>query len=313
MSKYGTLLTEAGRETKNMKRKLALFLTAGLAIGTLAGCGKEKEPIKIASKPMTEQYVLTEILGQLIENDLGVPVEITKGIGGGTTNIQPALLKGDFDLYPEYTGTSWMTVLKHEKEDDSDVLYENLQKEYNDMGLTWSGLYGFQNSYVLAVRKEAADTYGLETFSDLAAASENLIFGGNPDYMEREDGYPMICEAYGMNFKGTVDVDIALKYQAMANKEIDVTNAFTTDAQLAAADVKLLQDDKSLFATYYAGTVVRTDTLEKYPGLADTLEKLTGQISDDEMRNMNYQVEVEGKDEKEVAKAFLIEKGLIKK
>ena len=80
---------------------------------------------------MTEQYVLTEILGQLIENDLGVPVEITKGIGGGTTNIQPALLKGDFDLYPEYTGTSWMTVLKHEKEDDSDVLYENLQKEYN--------------------------------------------------------------------------------------------------------------------------------------------------------------------------------------
>ena len=288
MSKYGTLLTEAGRETKNMKRKLALFLTAALAIGTLAGCGKEKEPIKIASKPMTEQYVLTEILGQLIENDLGVPVEITKGIGGGTTNIQPALLKGDFDLYPEYTGTSWMTVLKHEKEDDSDVLYENLQKEYNDMGLTWSGLYGFQNSYVLAVRTEAADTYGLETFSDLAAASENLIFGGNPDY-------------------------IALKYQAMANKEIDVTNAFTTDAQLAAADVKLLQDDKSLFATYYVGTVVRTDTLEKYPGLADTLEKLTGQISDDEMRNMNYQVEVEGKDEKEVAKAFLIEKGLIKK
>ena len=271
-----------------MKRKLALFLTAALAIGTLAGCGKEKEPIKIASKPMTEQYVLTEILGQLIENDLGVPVEITKGIGGGTTNIQPALLKGDFDLYPEYTGTSWMTVLKHEKEDDSDVLYENLQKEYNDMGLTWSGLYGFQNSYVLAVRTEAADTYGLETFSDLAAASENLIFGGNPD-------------------------DIALKYQAMANKEIDVTNAFTTDAQLAAADVKLLQDDKSLFATYYVGTVVRTDTLEKYPGLADTLEKLTGQISDDEMRNMNYQVEVEGKDEKEVAKAFLIEKGLIKK
>ena len=267
----------------------------------------------MASKPMTEQYILTEIIGQLIENDLDVPVEIIKGIGGGTTNIQPALLKGDFDLYPEYTGTAWMTVLKHEKEEDSDMLYENLQKDYQDMGLTWSGLYGFQNSYVLAVRKEAADSYSLETFSDLAAASGNLIFGGNPDYMEREDGYPMICEAYGMDFKGTVDVDIALKYQAMANGEIDVTNAFTTDAQLAAADVKLLEDDKSLFATYYAGTVVRTDTLEKYPGLADTLEKLTGQISDEEMRNMNYQVEVEGRDEKEVAKEFLVEKGLITK
>lgn len=238
-------------------------------------------------------------------------MEITKGIGGGTTNIQPALLKGDFDLYPEYTGTAWLTVLKHEKEDDPDVLYENLQKEYQEMGLHWSGLYGFQNSYVLAVRKEVAEEYGLETFSDLAAASGNLIFGGNPDYMEREDGYPMICEAYGMEFKGTVDVDIALKYQAMANQEIDVTNAFTTDAQLAAADVLLLQDDKSLFATYYAGTVVRNDTLEKYPGLADTLEKLTGQISDDEMREMNYQVEVEGKDEKDIARDFLTQKGLL--
>ena len=232
-------------------KKNRIFLAAVLlAIGTLAGCGKEKEPVRIASKPMTEQYILTEIIGQLIENDLDVPVEIIKGIGGGTTNIQPALLKGDFDLYPEYTGTAWMTVLKHEKEEDSDMLYENLQKDYQDMGLTWSGLYGFQNSYVLAVRKEAADSYSLETFSDLAAASGNLIFGGNPDYMEREDGYPMICEAYGMDFKGTVDVDIALKYQAMANGEIDVTNAFTTDAQLAAADVKLLEDDKSLFATY---------------------------------------------------------------
>ena len=105
-----------------------------------------------------------------------------RGIGGGTTNIQPALLKGDFDLYPEYTGTAWLTVLKHEKEDDPDVLYENLQKEYQEMGLHWSGLYGFQNSYVLAVRKEAAEEYGLKTFSDLAAASGNLIFGGNPDY-----------------------------------------------------------------------------------------------------------------------------------
>ena len=106
-------------------------------------------------------------------------------------------------------------------------------------------------------------------------------------------------------------MDIALKYQAMANQEIDVTNAFTTDAQLAAADVLLLQDDKSLFATYYAGTVVRNDTLEKYPGLADTLEKLTGQISDDEMREMNYQVEVEGKDEKDIARDFLTQKGLL--
>lgn len=295
-------------------QKIAVFMLAGAMIFSLTACsGSKKEAgvIKIASKPMTEQYILTEILGQLIEHDLGVSVEITKGVGGGTTNIQPALLKGDFDLYPEYTGTGWITVLKHEKEDDSELLYENLNKEYGEMGLQWSGLYGFQNSYVLAVRTEAADQYALETFTDLAGASNELVFGGNPDYMEREDGFPLLTSAYQMSFKDTVDVDIALKYQAMEKKQIDVTNAFTTDAQLAVADVKLLEDDQKFFATYYGATVVRKDTLEKYPELEATLEKLTGAISDEEMRSMNYAVEIDKRDEKEVAKEFLEKKGLL--
>lgn len=296
-------------------RKIAALLLAGVMVISMTACsGGKKEmagSIKIASKPMTEQYILTEILGQLIEHDLGVSVEITKGVGGGTTNIQPALLKGEFDLYPEYTGTGWITVLKHEKEEDSDLLYENLKKEYEELGLHWSGLYGFQNSYVLAVRTEAAEQYDLKTFTELAGASENLVFGGNPDYMEREDGFPMLTTAYQMNFKDTVDVDIALKYQAMEKQQIDVTNAFTTDAQLAVADVRLLQDDQNFFAAYYGATVVRKDTLTKYPELEKTLEKLTGAISDEEMRSMNYAVEIEKRDEKEVAREFLEKKGLL--
>lgn len=299
---------------KNLKRfavLAAIGMTAASALA-ITGCSKkEPEVIKIASKPMTEQYILTEIIGQLIEHDLGVKTEITKGVGGGTTNIQPALLKGDFDLYPEYTGTGWLTVLKKEQENDPQALYENLQKGYEEMGLHWSGLYGFQNSYVLAVRREAAEEYGLTTFSDLAAASQNLVFGGNPDYMEREDGFNYLASSYNMEFKDVRDIDIALKYTAMADKQIDVTNAFTTDAQLSVADVTLLEDDQHIFATYYGGTVVRQDTLKKFPKLSDTLEKLTGQISDDEMRAMNYAVEVDQKDEKEVAKDFLSSKGLL--
>ena len=133
-----------------------VILAAVLAAGVFAGCGKSKEPIKIASKPMTEQYILTEILGQLIEHDLGVKVEITKGIGGGTTNIQPALLKGDFDLYPEYTGTAWLTVLKHEKR-MIPTFYMKPAEGIPGDGTSLERLYGFQNSYVLAVRKEAAE------------------------------------------------------------------------------------------------------------------------------------------------------------
>lgn len=295
------------------KRIFTLLLAALLTASLAAGCGKEDGGvIKIASKPMTEQYILTEMLKLLIEEDTNLTVEITKGVGGGTTNIHPALLKGEFDLYPEYTGTAWVTVLKHEEIPDEAALYENLKKEYDETGLHFTGLYGFNNSYALAVRSEIADEYGLETYSDLAAVSGEVVFGGNYDYIEREDGYPLLCSTYGMDFKDTVDMDIALKYQAMEQGDIDVTNGFTTDAMLSVADVKVLKDDKDFFTTYYGGTVVRKDTLEKYPELEAVLEKLTGRISDEDMQSMNYRIEVDEQDETEVAAEFLRREGLIK-
>lgn len=120
------------------------------------------EPIRIASKPMTEQYILTEMIGQLIEAETDYEVEITKGVGGGTTNIHPALVKGEFDLYPEYTRTAWLNVLKKEEmEKDDDKLYGQLQEEYDALGLTWTGLYGFSNTYGLAVRQKPLRSTGL--------------------------------------------------------------------------------------------------------------------------------------------------------
>ena len=295
---------------KYMKRGITLLLLAGMILGICA-CGK-KESIKIASKPMTEQYILTEIIAQLIEEETDYEVEITKGIGGGTTNIHPALVKGEFDLYPEYTRTAWLNVLKKEEmEKDDAILYDQILAEYDQMGLTWTGLYGFSNTYGLAVRKETAEQYGLSTYSDLAAASGELIFGGNPDYIELETGYSRLCTAYNMKFKDTKQMEIALKYEALTNGEVDVINAFTTDAQLAANDLVLLTDDGGFFETFLAGTVVRKDTLEKYPELQGVLEKLNGMISEEEMQQMNYEVEVNGKEDKEVARQFLESKGFL--
>lgn len=295
---------------KYMKRGITLLLLAGMILGICA-CGK-KESIKIASKPMTEQYILTEIIAQLIEEETDYEVEITKGIGGGTTNIHPALVKGEFDLYPEYTRTAWLNVLKKEEmEKDDALLYDQLLAEYDQMELTWTGLYGFSNTYGLAVRKETAEQYGLSTYSDLAAASGELIFGGNPDYIELETGYSRLCTAYNMEFKDTKQMEIALKYEALINGEVDVINAFTTDAQLAANDLVLLTDDGGFFETFLAGTVVRKDTLEKYPELQGVLEKLNGMITEEEMQQMNYEVEVNGKEDKEVARQFLESKGFL--
>ncbi len=295
---------------KQMKKKIVCILLVCMVLGA-AGCGK-KEAVKIASKPMTEQYILTEIIAQLIEAETDYEVEITKGVGGGTTNIHPALVKGEFDLYPEYTRTAWLNVLKKEEmEKDDDKLYEQLLSEYDGLGLTWTGLYGFSNTYGLAVRQETAEQYGLSTYSDLAAASGELVFGGNPDYIELETGYTRLCEAYHMQFKETKQMEIALKYKALINAEVDVINAFTTDAQLAANQLVLLTDDNVFFETFDAGTVVRKDALKNYPELQAVLEKLNGLITEAEMQQMNYEVEAEGKEDKEVARKFLEAKGLL--
>ena len=293
-----------------MKKGIIGLLFAGMII-SMCACG-EKGTVKIASKPMTEQYILTEILAQMIEEETDYEVEITKGIGGGTTNIHPALMEGEFDLYPEYTRTAWLNVLKKEEmEKDDDKLYDVLLEEYGEMGLTWTGLYGFSNTYGLAVKKETAEKYGLSTYSDLAAASGELVFGGNPDYMELETGFTSLCDAYQMEFKDTVQMEIALKYEALKNGEVDVINAFTTDAQLAANDLVLLTDDQVFFEPFYAGTVVRKDALEKFPKLQEVLEKMNGLITEAEMQQMNYEVEVNGKEDKEVARQFLESKGIL--
>lgn len=297
-------------------KKIAAVLLAGAMVVGIAGCAKEKEePIKIATKPMTEQYILGEMLTQLIEEQTGYEVELTKGIGGGTSNIQPAMEKGEFDLYPEYTSSGWIMVLGHEAGEVSDEeMLSKLQEEYEkEFDMTWIGLYGFNNTYAVVTTKEAADQYQLETCSDLAKVSDQLVFGGNPDYIERADGFLGLSKAYGLNFKAVKDIDIGLKYEALKKGDIDVTNGYTTDAQISRDDVKVLKDDKNYQTNYYCSTVVRKDALEKYPKLEETLELMDGILTDEKMAELNYQVEEEGKDEAEVAKEFLLAEGLLKK
>ena len=307
---------------RQKKRLLSAALAAALA-ASLTGCGgapapsggaSSGDPVRIATKPMTEQYILGEMLGLLIEQ-AGSEVEITKGVGGGTNNIHPAMESGEFDLYPEYTSSGWVLVLNHQAGGiDDEEMFQQLRQEYEEkFDMTWVGLYGFNNTFTIAVRGDVAEQYGLENTSDLAAVAGELTFGGNPDYVERADGFGALCETYGLEFGNVVDIDIGLKYQALAGGDIDVTNAFTTDAQLANPDTDLvtLADDKHLQVNYFCSTVVRRDALEKFPGLEDVLMQMDGLLTDQEMAALNYQVEVEGLDERDVAREFLTEKGLL--
>ena len=272
---------------------------------------KKDKTINIATKPMTEGYILGQMLTELIEQDTDLKVNITNGVGGGTSNIHPAIVKGEFDLYPEYTGTSWEAVLKKEASYDESK-FDELQKEYKEKyNLEYVNLYGFNNTYGLAVNKDIAEKYNLKTYSDLAKVSNNLIFGAEYDFFEREDGYKELQKVYNMNFKKQIDMDIGLKYQAMKDKKIDVMVIFTTDGQLAISDVLVLEDDKKMYPSYRAGTVVRSEILSEYPELKPVLEKLNNILDDKTMADLNYQVESKGKKPEDVAREYLQEKGLL--
>lgn len=315
---------------KTWKKWVALGMTFGMMAG-IAGCGSSKNassestteavknqeaaaPIKIATKPMTEQFILGEMLKLVIEDTTDYSVELTKGIGGGTNNIMPAMESGDFDLYPEYTSSGYIMVLKHDSNGISDEdMWKQLQKEYKDKyDMSWIGQYGFNNTYALIIREEAAKKYNLTKTSQLANVSDELVFGGNSDYIERKDGFHLLCDTYGLKFKDVKDIDIGLKYEALKKGDIDVSNGFTTDAQLSNDNVRVLEDDKHLQVNYFCSNVVRNDTLKSHPGLEEAIMKLDNSITDKEMASLNYKVEVEGKEDVQVAKDYLTEKGIIK-
>ena len=305
-------LTNHKRTKYKVNFKLIILVLFIIIFGAYFSLNSKKDKtINIATKPMTEGYILGQMLTELIEQDTDLKVNLTTGVGGGTSNIHPAMLKGEFDLYPEYTGTSWEAVLKKEGSYDESK-FDELQKEYKEKyNLEYVNLYGFNNTYGLAVNKDIAEKYNLKTYSDLAKVSNNLIFGAEYDFFEREDGYKELQKVYNMNFKKQIDMDIGLKYQAMKDKKIDVMVIFTTDGQLAISDVVVLEDDKKMYPSYRAGTVVRSEILSKYPELKAVLEKLNNILDDKTMADLNYQVESEGKKPEDVAREYLQEKGLL--
>ncbi|MGX4262527.1 ABC transporter permease/substrate-binding protein [Clostridioides difficile] len=302
------------RKKKNRKKVFAILGSLILIVTIFTSYlfnPSKTQTIHIATKPMTEQYILGEMLDILIEKNTGLNVEITQGVGGGTSNIQPAMENGEFDIYPEYTGTGWNMVLK-KNELYAESMFSKLQSEYKTkLKMQWTGMYGFSNSYALAVRKEVADKYNLKNITDLKDVSSKLTFGAEYDFYEREDGYTPLCNTYGLNFKDTVDLDIGLKYQAINEGKIDVMPIFTTDGQYSVSDVVVLKDDKNFYPSYQCGNVVRLEVLEENPELSKVFKMVGDILTDKEMAKMNYDVENNNLEPREVAREFLNKKGLL--
>jgi osmoprotectant transport system substrate-binding protein len=299
-----------------MKKILSVIIGMVLVVALAAcGGGGKTEPgkIVISGKKFTEQYILTYILAEYLKANTDLEVEVEEGLGG-TFVLQEAMKKGDIDMYVEYTGTGFLNVLKNEYKpgQSPDEIYEATKKGYGEeYDITWLDPLGFNNTYALALRGELADELGVKTYTDLVDKAGELSFGSDPEFYERGDGFDALAEVYGFKFGEKKNIDPDLQYTAAKDGEIDIITAYSTDARISQYDLTILEDDKSFFPPYFAAPIIRAEVLEANPGLEEKLAGLAGILSDDKMRELNGQVNVDKKDPKEVAVQFLQEQGLI--
>lgn len=288
---------------------MALILVVSLA---MTGCSGKDDVITIGSKDFGENVVLGEMFAQLIEADTDLKVARKLNMGGTFVCFE-AIKNGDIDIYAEYTGTGLTAQLKEDVISNPDEAYRVVSEEFDkQFGIKWLEPLGFNNTYTLAVSNDVYEQYDVETFSDLAKISKGLTFGAEHEFFDRQDGFDGLIDIYDMTFKGEPKkMNVSLKYKAIGNGEMDVTDAFATDGPIRQYNLKVLQDDKGFFPPYYAAPIIRMDTLEKHPELEATLNKLAGLIDDATMTDLNYKIDVEGKDVAEVAKEFLQSQNLI--
>ncbi|MAE39561.1 MAG: glycine/betaine ABC transporter, partial [Psychrobacter sp.] len=224
-----------------------------------------------------------------------------------------SLKSGDIDLYAEYTGTALTAIMKQEPMTDPQEVFDTVKANFKDQyQLQWLQPFGFNNTYVLTMRKDHAQALGVQKISDLDAHKDALKAGFTHEFLERPDGYPGLTTHYGFELtQKPKGMDAGLMYKAIAEKEIDLTSAFATDGRIPAFDLVMLSDDKQFFPPYYAAPVIRSDTLGKYPELKGILNKLAGKIDDATMAQLNSEVDEKGRAAAEVAKDFLQKQGLI--
>ena len=305
-----------------MKKKITAVAAAMiLTLGVLAGCGQKEDgkSITILRGQFAEIDIIAEMAGMLIEENTDLEVKFHDSMN--TVAAGNAMVGKEVDLYVSYDGTLLTTLLGYDPSDvpEGEDLYDfAIAKGVEDRGLTLTSKFGFENTYALGVKEEFAMENGIESISDLKPFTEDLIFGAEHEFFDEEGTmrFNPFNEHYGIRWEDGVSLDIGLKYAAIDNENIDVTMVYSTDGLNQKSNLRILTDDLKFFPQYYAAFFHRESLFEEYeevaPNLKEVLLMLEGQISNEEMIAMNFQVDAEGAEPKDVAKAFLEEKGLLK-
>jgi osmoprotectant transport system substrate-binding protein len=290
--------------------RILLAIIAALAFAGQASA----QTLKVGSKNFTEQFVVAELYAAALEA-AGFKVERKINLGA-TLVAHEALKSGAIDLYPEYTGTGLGAVMKLQgpTETSPQKAYQTVKEFYEkEFKLTWLRPSGVNNGYAMVVRPETAQSMNLKTMSDLAKVAGKMKIGAGPEFNDRRDGLKGMKEVYGIEFgEFRQFAALRLRYEALIQKQIDIANGFATDWQIAAEKFTALADDKNLFPPYYLAPVVRMDTVASNPKAVEALLKVGGLIDNPTMQELNRLVEVDKKEPRAVAAAFLKQNGVIR-
>lgn len=296
-----------------MNKRLSIILSLiilGLLI-TACGGGAQQE-VKISSKEFTEQFILGEMYKLLLE-DAGY--KATYSPVGGTAENHQALIEGQIDVYPEYTGTALLTHLGMEYDPSMSAtdVYNTVKEAYEEQfDLTWLDQTAFNNTYCLTMTEEKAAELGVKTVSDLSVKAPEVVFGTTQEFTERDDGLPGLQNTYGgFEFKEVLGLDPGLLYSGLDEGDIDVTTCFGTDGQIAAYNLVVLEDDKNFWPPYPVAPVIRKEVLDANPEIATALNKLAPLLDGATMSALNWEVAGNAREADEVAREFLVENGLI--
>jgi osmoprotectant transport system substrate-binding protein len=287
-----------------------LLAAAALAMGVTAASA---QTIVVGGKNFTEQQLMAEMTSQLLQ---AKGFKVDKRAGLGTAPLRQAQEAGQVDTYWEYTGTSLITFNKVTDKLDADATYKKVKELDAAKGLVWLNPSKANNTYALAMRRADAEKKGIKSLSDLAAkvkAGDKLKLASNAEFYSRPDGLAPLEKTYGFEFgrENVVRMDTGLVYQALKDSQVDVGLVFATDGRIPAFDFVVLKDDKDFFPSYALTPVVRKETLDKNPKLADALNSLSAKLDDATMAKLNAAVDVEKKSVEEVATSFLKSQGLV--
>ena len=287
---------------------LALAIAAIAASAVLPA--QAQQALRVGSKNFTEQFVLGELYAQALEA-AGIKVEKKLNLGG-TLIAHKALEEGQIDFYPEYTGTMLLAVLKAEPMSDARAVYDIVKADYAKRGLVLLNQANVNNAYVMVVRQDTAAKYKLETLSDLAREAKSLTLGAGPEFRDRKDGLPGLKAKYGIEFKEDLQMAIGLRYNALKGDQVQVVNGYATDGMIAALKLKRLKDDKRLWPPYFVVPVVRKAALDANPKVGEVLNRVSALLDEASMAALNFEVDGDKQEPRDVAHNFLKAKGLLK-